>query len=224
MAMLLISGVNAQEKPSAGPEAGKLMERAKAAKDAGRFDEARELAEQAHRAGAGKHDDKARRKEKHDAHGAAPERLEKARREIEELHRAGKHEEAGALKRRIAEGMEHKKASPMKEGEGPARLRHVMEAIRHLREAGLNEPAEGLEKLARGMREDFERHEQAEKIREMRKPNDDGPPRKAEGPRTGGDELRAIREQMEKMSRAIDELRAQVSGRGDEEVRKPRKD
>ena len=33
-----------------------------------------------------------------------------------------------------------------------------------------------------------------------------------------------MREQMEKMARAIEELRAQNKGQGDEEVRKPRKE
>ena len=39
-----------------------------------------------------------------------------------------------------------------------------------------------------------------------------------------GNELHAVREQIEKMARAIEELRAQVKGQGEEEVRKPRKE
>ncbi len=40
------------------------------------------------------------------------ERFEKARHEIEELHRAGKHEEAEQLKRRLAGAMAEKHAGP----------------------------------------------------------------------------------------------------------------
>ena len=219
-ALALVSAVNAQEKKHANIEAQQLMERAKQAKEAGRYDEAKSLWEQAQKAG-GMHREVKPGGDK----GGSPERLEKVRHEIEELHRAGKHEEAEQLKHRIAESIAHKKEAPQpKEGEGPAKIRHVMEAIKHLREAGLNEPAEGLEKLARGMREQFEHREQAEKSRKPEPGPKGEPSRKADKPRPQGDELHMMREQMEKMAHAIEELRAQVRSRGDEEVRKPRKE
>lgn len=217
-ALALVSGVNAQDKQPGIPEAQKLMQRAKEAKEAGRYDEARELAEQAQKIG-GMH-----REGKPGINGGAPERLEKVRHEIEELHRAGKHEEAEKLQHRVAEAMAHKKGLPSKEGEGPARLRHLMEAIHHLREAGINEPADSLEKMAHEMKEELGHREQADKGRKPEPGPKDGPPRKGDKPHPPGDELHAMREQMEKMSRAIEELRAQIKGRGDEEVRKPRRE
>lgn len=219
-ALALVSAVNAEEpKRNEIPEAQKLMERARQAKEAGRFDEAHELAEQAQKIGG------AHREGRPGINGGAPERLEKVRHEIEELHRAGKHEEAEKLKHRITEAMEHKKQPPaIKDGEGPARLRHLMEAIRNLREGGFNEPAEGLEKLARGMREQFEHREQPEKSRKPDSGPKDGPPRKAgPPPHPPGDELHAMQEQIAKLAHAVEELRAQIKGRGDEEVRKPRR-
>lgn len=210
-ALALLSAVKAEEpKRNEIPEAQKLMERARQAKEAGRFDEAHELAEQAKKIGS------AHRDGRPGINGGAPERLEKVRHEIEELHRAGKHEEAEQLKRRVAEAMEHKRApepkraSAPKEGDGPARLRHVAEAIHHLREAGLNEQAEGLEKIARGMHEQLEHREKEERSR------NDGKPRPP------ANELRAMQEQIAKLAHAVEELRAQIKGRGEEEVRKPR--
>lgn len=222
-ALALVSAVNAEDKKPGIPEAQQLMQRAKEAKDAGRYDEAKELFERAQKLG-GMHRDG-----KRGINGGAPERLERVRHEIEELHRAGKHEEAEQLKRRVAEAMEHKKGPPIKEGEeGPARLRHLMEAIRHLREGGFKEPAEGLEKLAHGMREQFEHREHAEKSRKPDSGPKDGPPRKADKPaHPPGDELHAMRAQIEKLSHAVEELRAQINkdkGQGSEEVRKPRKE
>ena len=217
-ALALVSGVDAQEKQPGIPEAQKLMERARQAKEAGRYQEAHELAEQAKKIG------QTHREGKPGPGGGAPERLEKVRHEIEELHRVGKHEEAEQLKRRVGEAMEHRKEPPLKEGEGPERLRHVMEAIRHLREAGLKEPAEGLEKLAHGMREQLEHLEHAEKGRKPEPGPKGEPPRKGDKPHPPGAELHAMREQMEKMARAIEELRAQIKGHDGEEVRKPRKE
>ena len=216
-ALALMSLVNAEDKQPGIPEAQQLMERAKQAKEAGRYDEARELAEKAKQIGGMKHEGKPGIK------GGAPERLEKVRHEIEELHRAGKHEEAGQLKRRVAEAMEHqKKGAGPKEGEGPARLRHLMEAIKHLREAGLNEPAEGLEKLARKMHEEFEHREHGKDKHVKGEPGKGEQPRKADKPHAPGDELHAMREQMVKMSQAIEELRAHMRAQGDEQARKPR--
>lgn len=286
-ALALVSAVNAQDKQPGIPEAQKLMERARDAKAAGRYDEAKELAEKAEQIAHAQKDGKGRGAEKgprlekphheaaggketedklararhaieemhragkheeaeqmerrvagfmqhekgpkggkpHDEKGGGKgmdDKMARARHEIEELHRAGKHEEAEQLKHRIAEGMEHKKQAPQptKEGEGPARLRHVMEAIKHLRDAGLNEQAEGLEKLARGMHEKFEHHEHAEKGRKTGPGPEGEQPRKGDKPHPAGNELHAMREQMEKMAHAIEELRAQLRGRGDKGERK----
>lgn len=235
-ALALVSAVNAQEKKPGIPEAQQLMERARQAKEAGRMDEARELAEKARQIGEMHHGKKDGRpgfdKER-------AEHLEQARRKIEELQREGKHEEAEQLKRRIAGVMAEKHGGPPgghdgppgKPAEGPAKIRHLMEAIRNLREAGLNEPAESLEKVLHKMKEDFERR-QKEGGEHARGPEGEGrrkePPHPGPeaGPRRGAPqgpgaepnparELHAIREQVEKLSRAVEELRAQVNRRNE---------
>lgn len=205
-ALTPVSAANAQEKKPGVPEAQQLMERARQAKEAGRYDEARELAEKARQAGGMHHEGKPGTEKK-----GPPERLEKVRREIEELHRTGRHEEAARLKQRVAEAIEHKEMTSPDEGGRPERLRHVMEAIRHLREAGLHEPAEGLEKMANKMREEMERRAQA------------GHAPRAEKACPAAGELHAMREQLEKLGRAVEDLRAKIQGR-EEEVRKPRKE
>lgn len=218
-ALALAAAVNAQEKkPGPPPEAQQLMERARQAKEAGRYDEARELAEKARQIGERHHEGKPGFEK------GAPERMEKVRHEIEELHRAGKHEEAERLEHRVKEAMEHRKEAPSKGAEGPEKLRHVAEAIGHLRAAGLNEQAEGLEKIARKLHEDIEHREHADQERHAEKHGKDGPPRKMEKPgQPPGNELHAMREQIEKMARSIEELRAQVNRRGsEEEIRRPK--
>lgn len=274
-ALAFVAAVNADEpKRLESTEAQNLMKRAQEAKAAGRYDEARELAEKA-RSIAEKHRPGDKGKPGMDKERG--ERFEKARHEIEELHRAGKHEEAEQLKRRLAGAMAEKHAGPPgKPGEGPEKIRHLMEAIRHLREAGFNEPAENLEKTAHKMKEEFERRHK-EFAEHARGPEGEGrrkegsPPSPEAGPRRGGPppapsadasprrdgppgpgpdagprrktppaagpdggpsprgELQAIREQVEKLSRAVGELRAEMNRRGNdgdrkdhEEVRRPR--
>lgn len=280
-ALAFVAAVNADEpKRLENIEAQNLMKRAQEAKAAGRYDEAHELAEKA-RQMAGPRLDGGPNANDRKEHS---ERIEKARHEIEELLRAGKHEEAGQLKRRLAGAMAEKHDGPSgrhdgppgKLGEGPEKIRHLMEAIRHLREAGFNEPAENLEKMAHKMKEEFERR-QKESAGHARGPEGEGrrkegpPPSPEAGPRRGGPppappadasprrdgpsgpgpdagprrrmppaagpdggpsprgELQAIREQIEKLSRAVMEMRAQLNHRGEggdrkdhEEVRRPR--
>lgn len=274
-ALAFVAAVNADEpKRLENTEAQDLMKRAHDAKEAGRYDEARQLAEKArglaekHRPNGGP-DMPVDRKER-------AERFEKAKHEIEELHRAGKHEEAEQLKRRLAGAMAEKHDGPPgRPGEGPEKIRHLMEAIRHLREAGFNEPAENLEKMAHKMKEEFERrqkefaeHARGQEGEGRRKeepppspeagsrrggpppaPSADASPRRGGPPAPGPDagsrrklppgpgpgaesprnELQAIREQVEKLSRAVGELRAEMNRRGNggdrkdhEDIRRPR--
>lgn len=187
-------------------EAQKLMERASKLKAEGRYDEARELADKADKL-RGEHREHAGKKKEGPP---PPEHFARAKKEIEELHRAGKHEEAEQLKRRIAEFHEHGKALP--KGPGADRLRHLMEAIHHLREADLPEPAERLEQMAREM--------QVEMAKQREVAEHAGHPPKHHPP---VDEIRRLQEQIEKMAHAIEELRAQARKHHGEEVKRPDK-
>ncbi len=144
------------------------------------------------------------------------EKMQKAKREIEELRAHGHHDEAKRLEERVRAEMgkqgakradSERHGDAAHEGEKPTRMRHIAEAIKHLRAAGLNEPAERIEQMARA--------EQQQKSAEG-------------GPAVSREEIqRAMRdtqeqmqralkdthEQMAKMARAIDELREQVSKR-----------
>ena len=130
----------------------------------------------------------------------AQEKLENAKRRIQELHAAGKPDEAAKLEQRVRE--------EMGKGEQPERMRHIAEAIKHLRAAGLNEPAERIEQM----------------VREQQKSEG----REKSAARDGGEQMqRAMREmqeqvqrafketheQMAKMAHTIEELREQVAKR-----------
>ena len=127
------------------------------------------------------------------------------KRKIQELHEAGKHDEAAQMEKRVREEMG--RPGEGKHGEEPERMRHIAEAIKHLRAAGLNEPAERIEQM----------------VREQQKAEGRDKP----GAREGEQMQRAVREmqeqvqrafkdtheQMAKMAHAIDELREQVAKR-----------
>ncbi len=160
------------------------------------------------------------------------EEMEKARKQIEELHRAGKHDEAGKMRERFMAEMKARHGrphdgpppqGPAAEGEGPARLRHLMAAIGHLQDAGLGEPAEQLEKMARKMRGELEaQHRAREEHGRAEEPRKhDGPPKHEAARHPGPDELHRLQEQVQKMAHAIDELREAVKKQQPrEEVRK----
>lgn len=173
---------------------GHLLERAKKAKAEGRYDEARELAEQIRKL----HGTKLK-------HGEGKkEDLPRMKAEIAELHRAGKHEEAEKLQERMKQALHRAHAEgPQKEMPPEARLEHLMQAIQHLRMAGLNEPAEQLEQMAGRMRHEIEAR------------------RHHEGA-AHADEIRALREHTEQLRREVEELREQLKkAQSKEEVKKP---
>lgn len=123
---------------------------------------------------------------------------------IEELHKAGKHEEANALRDKLAgELMEQRKhpQKPVAEGPSEGRLEHLGEAIKHLRAAGMHDVASNLEKAAAQMREQLHA---------------------SKHPGVGKDEIHALREQVEKLQHAVEELRGQMrQAAPQEDVRKP---
>lgn len=114
------------------------------------------------------------------------------RREVEELHKAGKHEDAERLAKKVSGG-----APGGSHAEGPERLHHLLQAIEHLRAAGLNEPAASLENVAREMKEQLGRGGA------LSEPG--GKPHPG-APSDAGD----VRAQLQKLAHSVEELRAQL--------------
>ena len=189
-ALTLTFTASAQEELRA--EAEKLVEKAKQAKSEGRGEEADQLMGQVKMIQG-----KLRQQLSETGGGdkAAKQRpdMERVRHEIEELHRAGKHDDAARLEQKFA----GKKGAP---AEGDERIHHVMTAIEHLRAAGLNEPAEDLTRLAQKMREELQHGQSAGKP---------GPDRGENQLREVHEAMQQLRGQMEKMQRQLEELRAQ---------------
>ena len=160
-----------------------LIEKAKRAKAEGRGDEAEELMKRAKelRVAQMKEGDRERQRE-------GDEKSARLKREIEELRAAGKNEEADRLIARI---------KGEREGQAPDRIQHVMQAVGHLRAAGLKEPAEHLEQMARQMREEGEHRDS----------NAGAPP--PEWQRM----MRETHAQLERMQLEIEELRAAAKSR-----------
>lgn len=132
------------------------------------------------------------------------EKLSGFRARIEELHKEGKHQEADALRDKLAgQLMEERKRHQLKGGdESPVdRLNHLNEAIKHLHAAGMHDVASNLEKAAAQMKE------------QLKEPKHQG---------EGKDEIHALREQVEKLQHAVEELRGQLhKAAPQEDVRKP---
>lgn len=130
-------------------------------------------------------------------------RQERVKQEIGELHRAGKYEEAKRLERQLAEA-HHRRAGGEKKvphAEGPERIGHIMEAVKHLRMAGLGEPAESLEQMAAQMREALE-HGGTIAV---------GAERMEHALREVHEGMEQLRRQMEKMQRELGELRERAA-------------
>ena len=184
-AVLVAVSSSAQSPEDIRVEISKLEDHARQAKNEGRMDEVRELTHQL---------EKLRQAGK----------MAAAKREIEELHQAGKREEAERLERKLVEmhevrGPDKKKAA----SEGEERLHHLGEAIRNLQEAGLGKQAEDLEKLATHMKEEMARH--------ARDTHSAGVPEAIQDAMARNKaEMQAMREQMQKLAHAIEELRSQL--------------
>jgi len=136
---------------AAGPdevraEAEKLMERARQAKSEGRADEAEELVRKAKQLQV-----EFREREGGEKRRPEIEKMERAKREMDELRKAGRADEAANMERRMAERRfaEQKERGAGKREGGDERVRHVRQAIEHVRAAGLPDVAEHLEQIAR---------------------------------------------------------------------------
>lgn len=135
VAALLAVPTFAQDADHLRAKLKEIEEHARQAKEAGRGDEVQELMGQAKRL----HEEL--------QHAGGGDSLERAHREIGELRKAGKNEEADKLEQKVREMMAKGRG-----GGGVAERRdHLMVAIDHLRAGGFNDPADSLEKMARTM-------------------------------------------------------------------------
>ena len=172
-AALLSTPVFAEESDPLRGKIKELEERARTAKEQGRADESKELMLQVRRL----HAEMSEREKQH----GADNQPEMIRRKIEELHQAGKREEAEQLERRLQAGTE------------PERKQHALEAIKHLHAAGMHEPAERIEQMLR----DHDLEQMGRAMHEMQEQTQRA--------------FRETHEQMAKMARTIEELRAQLA-------------
>ncbi len=174
-------------------EVEKLVEQAKQAKAQGRNDEAQALMDRAKAI-------KIQVRDQLEAAGGAPpasgnieaakREAEQVRQKVDELRRAGKVDEATQLERKFDE------RNRLAAVGSPDRLNHLLQAIEHLRAAGLNEPAEDLSRMADKMRAELEH----------RDPNAGGPP-----PDRTQNALRELREAALKTERERNDMRLIVS-------------
>jgi hypothetical protein len=213
-AAFIATPVFAQENAELRKRAQELEERARQAKEEGRPEQAKELMDEL-------------RKLKQEAHGgdeeqARDKKLGRVKAEIEELHNAGKHEEAERLTKRLEEAMPKSFKEDRKENPDAERRDHVMAAIKHLHGAGLHEQAQHLEQM---LHETDVREAHGEAAPEMEKALRQMQEQLQRTVREMQERTeRAMKEthaQMEKMSRTIDELREQLARqRGESERRK----
>lgn len=197
-------GSYAQEKSGGKPkeELMQLMQRAREAKAAGRFDEARGLAAKAKE--LKEHFDKGehRGNKKPGAHPAkkpgAP--VEKKPGVPVEKQEKQPHPEKKP-------GPPEKKAPPRFQGPEGERLRHVVEAVEHLRAAGLHEPAKGIEEIARNLHRELEERGKREQAKEHGKE-----PEHPMAARVHA-EMDEMRQQIRKLAEQIEQLHKELKPR-----------
>ena len=184
VAALLSTPIFAQDVDPLRGKIKELEERARNAKEQGHDDEARGLMEQLGKVRAEIHE----REQK-----SGGDKLETYRRKVEELHKAGKHEEAEQLEQRLR-GIKEKQGYPDRKDSSndSERRQHVMEAIKHLHAAGLHEPAGRIEQMLREQAKKAEREHQEKPEQQIQRAIHD------------------IQEQIAKMARNIEELRQQI--------------
>jgi HAMP domain-containing protein len=84
------------------------------------------------------------------------------------------------------------------------RLQHVMQAVEHLRAAGLKEPAQSIEQIAQHMRHEMEERMKQQQMAREGKP-ESGPNRQAE--------LDEMRQQIRQLAEQIEKLRMELKNR-----------
>lgn len=139
-------------------------------------------------------------------------KLTESQRELKRLRKAGHHDQAMALERRVdqleselrqfepREGFRNEPGQPKKESglpeEAQRRLHHLKIAIENLHAAGMHDPAERLTQEAERLRQAMDRR------------------RPAPGREPGGDvlrgELNGLRQELRELRQAVQELRVQM--------------
>jgi hypothetical protein len=150
--------------------------------------------------------DRRARPESADAPQEGGHQIERMKRAMAELQQAGKHEEAEQMGKKLQAMLarqdgERDQSRGRSAADGPDRLRHLQEAIGHLRAAGLQEPAQDLERVAAKMKEQFEQ--------QQHRGHDGGSAGESSG-REIGQAMRETREQIGRMGRELQEVREQL--------------
>jgi hypothetical protein len=122
-------------------------------------------------------------------------------------NRPGPHPPAPPVQRHH-DGPPQHRDSQKRDGDGDirARLNHLNEAIQHLRSAGINEPAEHLEKMAREMREQSHRQQQGSDGR----------------PQMDARAMEDMKREIRNLSTQVQELRNMIQNRRPDELRQAR--
>jgi hypothetical protein len=214
--LLTVAGMTVATTPAfsqkdddhAAVEVRQLLEKARAAKADGRFDEAEELASRAKALrGEVKRDGEAKGERKHT--GVADEQIGRIKGQIQQLRAAGKDQEAERLERELSERV-HAAHGDMKRRETPERVQHAREAVKHLHAAGLYDEARHAEAAAQRLGQ--EARGEAERDRGEGERGE----RRSDGERVAGAErerqaeLGELRAQMRKISAELDNLRQEL--------------
>lgn len=206
--LALACGSYAQEKSTGKPkeELTQLMQRAREAKAAGRFDEARGLAAKAHELAkelkVPLHKGEHRGEKKPGAH---PEKKPGTPVETKPGTPPEKHVKQPHPAKQP--GPPEKKAPPRFQGPEGERLHHVVEAIEHLRAAGLHEPAKGIEEIARNLHREMEERAKREHAKELGKE-----PEHPMAARVHA-EMDEMRQQIRKLAEQVEQLHKELKGR-----------
>ena len=171
---LACAGIAQEAKENPKQALQSLMERARDAKAAGRYDEAKELAAQVEKMQHALHEQEGKKLEKH----------------------AEKH-----MEKHPGKEMPHLK------GPEAERLEHVMQAVQHLRAAGLHEPAQGIEQIAQHMRREMEVRMHREQAAA------EGKEGKYPGEMKVHAEMEEMRQQMRRMAEQIEKLQGELKTR-----------
>ncbi|MCU0751369.1 MAG: hypothetical protein MUF13_17670 [Akkermansiaceae bacterium] len=143
----------------------------------------------------------------------AEKRMERGRKHLEELRRAGRHEEARRMEMRMRGGPQRPgPRGPLAEVQAPIqKARHLKQAAEHLKAAGYEKQAdmamEESKRIETRLREEMEqRRKQEKQAREMKEKKPERPKAKAESDKSTD----AIEGEMKKMRREMEELRQQL--------------
>lgn len=145
-------------------------------------------------------------------------------RQMERLHRAGKHDEAERLQRKVAGsgGRKDRGSNSRSHRAGPQRVRHAMQAIRHLHAAGLHDQAKQVEETARRLREEIE---EQQRIAGARGESGAGAREEQERHQAANRELHAqvkrMQNQIQKMAQQIESLHGAMKRQHEEAEGKP---